>query len=115
MTHSAPLSTLLGRMTRQLRRVEARLVKLEEAIGDIVLEAPSHGSLRFHELQEIDRVRQEIFEIAAFVDNVALAASPDWLVDARLASRTLGLAALAAALSRDEEGESESSDYEHFA
>lgn len=114
MSDAASVSTLLARMTRELRRVERRLTTLEHAIGDIVLEAPSTRSIRFHELQEIDRARQEVADIAAFLDHVGLAAAPEWKVDPRLASRSLGLATLAAALTCDEQGEPGSGDYEHF-
>jgi hypothetical protein len=115
MTDPVPLPTLLARMTRELRRVEKRLINLEHAIGDMVLEAPSPRSLRFHELQEIDRVRQEISEIAAFLDGIGLSALPEWLVDAQRASETLRLATLASALTCDEESEAGSGEYEHFA
>jgi hypothetical protein len=114
MTNSVSLSTMLSRMTRELRRVEARLTNLEYAIGDIVLEAQSPRAPRFHELQEIDRARQEVSGIAEFLDNLVLAASPEWLVDTNLASHSLGLEALAAALGRDEASEVELGDYEHF-
>ncbi len=102
-------------MTRELRRVEARLTNLENAIGEIVLDVQSPQSPRFHQLQEVDRARQEVSGIAEFLDNLAVAALPEWLVDTRLASRSLGLAALAASLARDEDSEAEFGEYEHFA
>ncbi len=114
MPDSVSLSTLLARMTRELRRVETRLINLENAIGDIVLNSQSLRSPRFEELQEIDRARQEVSGIAEFLDSLALAALPEWLVDTRFASRSLGLAALAAALAHDEEAKAEPHDYEHF-
>jgi hypothetical protein len=114
MTDSVSLTTLLSRMTRELRRVEERLTNLEHAIGDIVLEAQSLRSPRFHELQELDRARQEVSGIAEFVDNVAVAASQEWMIDTAPLGRSLGLEALAAALRRDEASKGEFEDYEHF-
>jgi hypothetical protein len=114
MSEMVSLSTLLSRMTRELRRVETRLTSLEEAIGDIVLDSPPPRSPRFHELQEIDRARQEVAGIADFLERVADAASPECAVDARLASRSLGLADLAAALVHGEAVEAELGEFEHF-
>ncbi len=115
MSGSISLGTLLSRLTRELRRVETRLTNLEDAIGDILLDAPLPRSPRFHELQEIDRARQEISGIADFLDHLADAASPDCAVDPHLATRSLGLADLAAALVHDEAVEADIGEFEHFA
>jgi hypothetical protein len=114
MIDPVSLSTLLSRTTRELRRVEAKLTNLERAIGDIALQAQSPRSPRFHALQEIDRARQEVSGIAQFLDNLVLAASPEWLVETKLACHSLGLEALAAALGRDEASEAALGDYERF-
>jgi hypothetical protein len=114
MSESVSLPTLHSRVARELRRVEQRLTNLEHAIGDIVLEAGSSRSLRFRELQDIDRARQEVSGIAEFVDNLAVAVSPEWRVDTGPLGCSLGLEALAAALGRDEANNCEFGDYEHF-
>ncbi len=114
MSEKVALCTLLLRMTRELRRVESRLTNLEDVISDIVLDASSPRSPRFHELQEVDRARQEVSGIADFLEHLADAASPECAVDARLASRSLGLAGLAAALVHDEAVEVEIGEFEHF-
>ena len=98
MTDMVSLSTLLSRMTRELRRVEARLSNLDNAICDIVHDVQRGRSPRFHELQEIDRARQEVSGIAEFLERLSVASSAECAVDARMASRSLGLADLAAAL-----------------
>ena len=115
MTDPVSLPTLLSRITRELRRVEQRLMNLEHAIGDIVLESELSRSPRFRELQEIDRARQEVSGIAEFVDNLAVATSPEWTVDTDPLGCSLGLEALAASLGRDEARTREFGDYEHFA
>jgi hypothetical protein len=114
MSEMVSLSTLLSRMTRELRRVETRLTNLEDAISDILLDTPAPRSPRFHELQEIDRARQEVSGIADFLQHLADGASPECAVDARLASRSLGLADLAAALVHDKAVEAELGEFEHF-
>jgi hypothetical protein len=115
MSEKIALGTLLSRMTRELRRVENRLSNLENVIGDILLDSQSPRSPRFHELQEIDRARQEIAGIADFLDHLADSALPDCAVDLRLASRSLGLADLAAALVHGEVIEADFGEFEHFA
>ena len=114
MSDPVALPIVLSRMTDALRRVATRLTDLEHAIGDIMLEAPSPRSRRFHALQEVDRARQEVADLAAFLDNIRTAASPEWRVDARRASRSLGLASLAAALACAEPAEALPGDCEHF-
>jgi hypothetical protein len=114
MSEKIALGTLLSRMTRELRRVENRLTNIENAISDILLDAPSPRSPRFHELQEIDRARQEIAGIADFLGHLADSTSPECMVDPRLASRSLGLADLAAALVHGEAIEADIGEFEHF-
>ncbi len=107
-------STLLLRTTRELRRVEAKLVKVEHVIGEVVFKAQSLRSSHFRELQEIDRVRQEVAGISAFLGTLALRVPADWTADAQSASRTVELEALAAALGRGEPHEAETGAYEAF-
>lgn len=107
-------STLLLRTTRELRRIEAKLVKLEHVIGEVVRNAQSPRSSHFRELQEFDRVRQEIAGISAFLGALAHRVPADWTADAQSASRTVELEALAAALGRGEPYEVEAGAYEAF-
>jgi hypothetical protein len=113
MTASVPLATILARVTAELRRVEARLSKLEHAIGDIILEAPLR-SARFHELQEIDHARQEVGGIAEFLDNMALETSPEWMLDSLAVSRSLKLDMLAGALGEGDAKPAQFNEYEAF-
>ena len=114
MTDMVSLSTLCSRMTRELRRVEARLSNLENAIGDILRDVQRPHSRRFLELQEIDRARQEVSGIAEFLEHLSVVACPGCAVDAHMASRSLGLADLAAALVRGESVQVEFGEFETF-
>jgi hypothetical protein len=114
MTGSLSLSTMLGRVTAELRRIEGRLSNLEQAIGEIVLEARSPRSPRFHDLQDIDLARQEVAGIAEFLDNLVLGVRAEWQVDSHSASRSLGLEGLAAALGRGDARDAGLSEYEAF-
>ncbi len=79
---TASIATVLARVTGELRRIETRLPKLEHAIGDVVLDAQSSLSRRFHDLQELDRARQEVAGVVEFLDNLAADLPPEWLVNA---------------------------------
>jgi len=95
---TASIATVLARVTGELRRVEARLSTVEHAIGDVFLDAQSSLSQRFHDLQELDRARQEVAGLAEFLDNLAADVPSEWLVDACGASLSIALEALSFAL-----------------
>jgi hypothetical protein len=78
---TASIATVLARVTGELRRIEARSSNVEHAIGDVVLDAQSWLSQRFHDLQELDRARQEVAGLAEFLDNLAADVPSEWLVD----------------------------------
>jgi hypothetical protein len=114
MNGPVSLSTLLDRMAGELRQLEARISNLERAFGEVALESHSPRSPRFHELQEIDRIRQEVGGIADFLSALAIGVPVDCRADALTASQKLGLEALAAALGHGEAREVLVSEYEPF-
>ena len=97
MPDAVSLATLLARTTHELRKAETRLANLEHALGEIVCDPRAAASPRFHDLQDIDRVRQELAGLAGFLGALSESVPPEW--DSR---RTLGLDALAAALAHVE-------------
>ena len=111
---TASIATVLARVTGELRRVEARLSTVERAIGDVVLDARSSLSQRFHDLQELDRARQEVAGLAEFLDNLGADVPSEWLVDACSASLSITLEALSFALGRGEIVEAAVGEFEAF-
>jgi hypothetical protein len=111
---TASIATVLARVTGELRRIETRLAKLEHAIGDVVLDAQSSLSQRFHDLQELDRARQEVAGVVEFLDNLAADLPPEWLVNAGGASLSIALEALSFALGHGETVEAAMGEFEAF-
>ena len=111
---TASIATVLARVTGELRRVEARLSTVEHAIGDVVLDAQSSLSQRFHDLQELDRARQEVAGLAEFLDNLAADVPSEWLVDACGASLSITLEALSFALGHGDTIEAGLGEFEGF-
>ena len=111
---TASIATVLARVTGELRRIEARLSNVEHAIGEVILNAQSPLSQSFHDLQELDRARQELAGLAEFLDNLAADAPSEWLVDAGGASLSIALEALSFALGHGHTLESALGEFEAF-
>ena len=111
---TASIATVLARVTGELRRIEARLSTVEHAIGDVVLGAQSSLSQCFHDLQELDRARQEVAGVAEFLDNLAADVPSEWLVDAGGASLSIALEALSFALGHGDTVETALGEFEVF-
>jgi hypothetical protein len=111
---TASIATVLARVTGELRRIEARSSNVEHAIGDVVLDAQSSLSQRFHDLQELDRARQEVAGLAEFFDNLATGVPSTWLVDAGGASLSIALEALSFALGHGDTVEMALGEFEAF-
>jgi hypothetical protein len=94
----SPIAKTLGRVTQQLRKVAERLENAQGAVSRLVLDSASPRSTHFHDLQELDRATQEIGAIAAFLDRLAADVPGEWLTDAKRASLSVDLHALAAIL-----------------
>jgi hypothetical protein len=108
------IATALARVTGELRRIEARLSKVEIAVGDVVLDAQSSLSQRFHDLQDLDHARQEVAGLAEFLGNLAGDVPSEWQVDACAASLSIALEALAFALGRGQPIEAALGEFEAF-
>jgi hypothetical protein len=102
MSDSVPLSTLLNRLAAELRRDGDRLARIDHAVADLFGVVDVRRLPRFQELQEIDRVRQEIAGIADIVAALADACPAELRADARLATGAVTLEALARALAMGE-------------
>ncbi|MGO4870947.1 MAG: hypothetical protein ACLPGW_10110 [Roseiarcus sp.] len=106
-TRLSPIATTLCRVTGELRKVAARLEKVQHAVGRLVFDSASPRSAHFHDLQDIDRATQEIIGIAAFLEKLASDVPAHWLADSKGASLSIALHELASNLGRHEESEAE--------
>lgn len=94
----APASLMLMRAARELHDLAAMTDRLQNVVGDVVILDPDAPNAKVYELQDLDRLRQSISCLAAFIESVALDAGPDWIVDASRAIRQVTLLELAARL-----------------
>jgi len=103
----SPIATTLGRVTNELRKVAARLEKVQHAVGRLVFDSASPRSAHFRDLQDIDRATQEITGIAAFLERLASDVPSHWMADSKGASLAIALHELASSLGRHEACETE--------
>ena len=108
--HSPPLSPIgetLRRVTDELRKVARRLERVDDAVGRLVFDAATVKGTHFHDLQDLDRAKQEVAGIAGFLERLARDMPADWVADSRNASLLIDLHELAASLARREANESD--------
>jgi hypothetical protein len=110
----------LRRVTDELRKVTARLERVDDAVGRLVFEAASPMALQLHDLQDLDRAKQEVAGIAGFLERLAHDMPAEWVADSKTASLLIDLQELASSLARRDAHESEAgpggaSDCEMFA
>ena len=115
----SPIGETLRRVTDELRKVTRRLEKVDNAVGRLVFDAASVKWTHFHDLQDLDRAKQEVAGIAGFLERLARDMPVEWVADTNTASLLIDLHELAASLaSRNADdsnaGRDESSDYEMF-
>lgn len=94
----APASLMLMRAARELHDLAAMTDRLQNVVGDVVILDTEASNARVYELQDLDRLRQSISCLAAFIESVAIDSGPDWIVDASKAIRQVTLLELAARL-----------------
>jgi hypothetical protein len=103
----SPIGATLQRVTEELHRVTHRLEKVDDAVGRLVFESASPARSYFHDLQDLDRARQEIAGIASFLERLAREMPEEWLADSKSASLLIDLQELASSLARHEARDSE--------
>jgi hypothetical protein len=102
----SPIGETLRRVTDELRKVSRRLEKVDEAVGRMVFDSVSAGGAQFHDLQDLDRAKQEVAGIAGFLERLADDMPAEWVADSRTASLLIDLHELAVSLARREANES---------
>ncbi|THD43930.1 MAG: hypothetical protein E7774_11680 [Bradyrhizobium sp.] len=98
----SPISETLQRVTGELRKVTQRLEKVDDAVGKMVFESAGGGGRTFHDLQDLDRAKQEVAGIARFLERLAHDMPAEWVADSRTASLMIDLQELATSLARSE-------------
>jgi hypothetical protein len=98
----------LRRVTEELRKVTRRLERVDNAVGRLVFDAASPRGAHFHDLQDLDRAKQEVAGIAGFLERLARDMPAEWVADSNTASLLIDLQELASSLAKPEASESDS-------
>jgi hypothetical protein len=115
----SPIGETLRRVTDELRKVTHRLERVDNAVGRLVFDANSPRGAHFHDLQDLDRAKQEVSGIAGFLERLARDMPAEWVADSNTASLLIDLHELAASLAKrdadnPDAGPGEASDCEMF-
>ncbi len=115
----SPIGETLRRVTDELRKVTRRLERVDNAVGRLVFDAASPKGPHFHDLQDLDRAKQEVAGIASFLERLARDMPAEWVADSNTATLLIDLHELAASLAKRNTNDSdaehdEASDCEMF-
>ena len=98
----SPIGETLRRVTDELRKVTLRLERVDDAVGRLVFDAASPRGPHFHDLQDLDRAKQEVSGIAGFLERLARDMPAEWVADSNTATLMIDLHELAASLAQPE-------------
>lgn len=98
LSNPEPVARLLDRAVVEMRDLTSVVNELEALVGNLVHAGALGASNSIYDLQKLDLLRQNIGGIADFLDNIRLAAHPDWAIDSELAAAPVKLAELSARL-----------------
>jgi hypothetical protein len=94
----APVADLLQRIAEELRDLTPVVDSLQLLVGRLVAASAIRDGDAMRELQNFDRLAQNLSGVANFAAALGCAASEDWLVNPQSASRAVHLSDLAARL-----------------
>jgi hypothetical protein len=97
----------LRRVTDELRKVTRRLERVDNAVGRLVFDAASPRGKHFHDLQDLDRAKQEVSGIAGFLERLARDMPAEWVADSNTATLLIDLHDLAASLAKPDANDSD--------
>ena len=104
----SPIGETLRRVTNELRKVTRRLERVDNAVGRLVFDSASPRGPHFHDLQDLDRAKQEVAGIAGFLERLARDMPAEWVADSNTATLLIDLQELASSLAKPEANDSDS-------
>jgi hypothetical protein len=104
----SPIGETLRRVTEELRKVTRRLERVDNAVGRLVFDAASVKGTHFHDLQDLDRAKQEVAGIAGFLERLARDMPAEWVADSNTATLLIDMQELASSLAKREANDSDS-------
>jgi hypothetical protein len=103
----SPIGETLRRVTDELRKVTRRLEKVDNAVGRLVFDSATPRGPHFHDLQDLDRAKQEVAGIAGFLERLARDMPAEWVADSNTATLLIDLHELATSLAHSNAHESD--------
>lgn len=92
---NVPVSDALRTTSDEVRMLAGSAADLQNLIGNLVVAGAFSGSHSIYELQNLDRLCQNLDAIADFLDGLSDSALPGWKVDVATAAKTIKLADVA--------------------
>ena len=106
----SPIGETLRRVTDELRKVTRRLEKVDDAVGRLVFDVRfANKGAQFHDLQDLDRAKQEVAGIAGFLERLAHDMPAEWVADSNTATLMIDLHELATSLAHRDASEGDGS------
>lgn len=97
-SRTMPVADLLQRIAEELRDLSLVVDDLQSLVGRLVSASAIRDSDAMRELQNFDRLGQNLSGVASFAEALGAAAPGDWLLNPHPASRAVLLSDLAARL-----------------
>ena len=92
---NVPVPDVLRTTSDEVRMLAGSAADLQNLIGNLVVAGAFGGSQSIYELQNLDRLCQNLDAIADFLDGLSESALPAWKVDVASAAKTIKLADVA--------------------
>ncbi|WP_414464129.1 hypothetical protein RLW55_07045 [Hyphomicrobium sp. B1] len=92
---NVPVPDVLRTTSDEVRMLAGSAADLQNLIGNLVVAGAFGGSQSIYELQNLDRLCQNLDAIADFLDGLSESALPAWKIDVASAAKTIKLADVA--------------------
>lgn len=100
----ASVRDVLERVSAELKSLSVSAERLQDAIGDLITDNANLTSDAIVRLQDVDRMKQTLSDLARFVSDISDAAPAETCVDIQQATQSLALHDLAARLRGENTG-----------
>lgn len=112
---NVPVPDVLRTTSDEVRMLAGSAADLQNLIGNLVVARAFGGSQSIYELQNLDRLCQNLDAIADFLDGLSESALPAWKVDVASAAKTIKLADVAQRLTgQTADGQNATGDFDDF-
>jgi len=112
---NVPVPDVLRTTSDEVRMLAGSAADLQNLIGNLVVAGAFGGSQSIYELQNLDRLCQNLDAIADFLNGLSESALPAWKVDVASAAKTIKLADVAQRLTGQTAGsQNATGDFDDF-